>query len=110
MNMAAMQQKNKDIIQRYGRPPSAAHHLQKLGEEFGELTASMAITGPNGTWIQDQNIVDEAIDMINVLFSLVDMMGHSVETRMMLKHDLLEARMKEGRFDRKWGPSKGEGA
>lgn len=104
-DMETLQSKIVETITRYGRPPTPQHHLEKLGEEFGELTAQMALAGPNSSWLEQQAIVDEAIDMINVLISLVDSYGHNVDARLIWKMMKLEQRMKEGRYDRKWGPT-----
>lgn len=103
MEVAFLEELVVATVTRYGRPPTAAQHLEKLGEEFGELSSALALIGPRATMSELEHVADEATDMMNVLISLMHHCGYSMEGRVLTKLRLLDDRMEQGRYDRKWG-------
>lgn len=90
-------------IEKYGRPPTLAHHLEKLGEEFGELSTAVALAHGSTLFPLQQAVVDECCDIINVCLSLMEQAGFKANHRMEHKLLVLNDRIKNGRLDRKWG-------
>lgn len=85
-----------EVVTAYGRPPTAAAHLRKLGEEVGELAEAVAKDDTVG-------IATEVADVINVVTSLLDQQKISVRTVLQLKLDALRIRIQQGQRDRRYG-------
>lgn len=96
MNVDEYQHKIVETIKAYGRPPTPAAHMRKLGEEVGELAE--AVAAQNGI-----DIIRECVDVINVATSLLDQAGGNLDKRIQLKIAELHQRMQEGRFDKRFG-------
>lgn len=107
MDIDVFQEKIVATIERYGRPPSMAEHLEKLGEEVGELACTVAQAGPNcHIFNAQQKVADECCDIINVCFSLMEHAGFKANHRLEHKLLVLNERIQSGRLDRKWGQKK----
>lgn len=85
-----------EVVTAYGRPPDAASHLRKLGEEVGELAEAVAKNDTIG-------IAGEVADVINVVTSLLDQQKISVRTVLQMKLDALRVRIQQGKRDRRYG-------
>lgn len=85
-----------EVVTAYGRPPTAAAHLRKLGEEVGELAEAVA----NNDTI---SIVSEVADVVNVVTSLLDQQRVSLNLALQMKLDALRFRIQQGHRDRKYG-------
>lgn len=103
MDIDVLQIKVVEVIEQYGRPPTLAHHLEKLGEEFGELATAVALAHGSNLFPMQQAIADECCDMINVLLSMMEQAGFKADHRMQHKLSVLHDRIRNGRLDRKWG-------
>lgn len=102
MDVDVLQEQITDVVTQYGRPPSAASHLEKLGEEYGELAAAVALNKNGST------IADEIADMICVLTSMMSILDKNLQKAVLHKLATLETRMAHGRYDRKYGHGKKE--
>lgn len=96
-------------LTRYGRPPDLAAHLLKLGEEVGELNEAVANfyrqNGNTPVYIVD-DVLGEIGDVAMVLTSMLQKIARSEVSLLELlrrKTNVLEGRMHEGRYDRRYG-------
>ena len=98
------------MLNRYGRPPDLASHLRKLGEEVGELNEAVAnFYRQNGnTPVYIDDVLAEIGDIAMVLTSMLQKVVRSEYSLLELirkKTNVLEERMHEGRYDRRYGCS-----
>lgn len=96
MDIDEYQVKIVDVVTKYGRPPTAAAHLRKLGEEVGELAEAVA----NDDTIA---IASEVADVINVVTSLLDQRKVALGKALAYKLAELNTRVLQGKRDRKYG-------
>jgi len=96
MDVHTYQQQIAETMNAYGRPPTPSAHLRKLGEEIGELAEAVS----HG---QHENIIAECADVVNVVISLLDQVGGSLDVALSAKIQVLNERMREGRFDKRFG-------
>lgn len=85
-----------DVVTRYGRPPTSAAHMRKLGEEVGELAEAVANNDIVG-------IANEVADIINVVTSLLDQRQITLGVALKYKLAELESRIVDGKRDRRYG-------
>jgi len=96
MNVDEYQHKIVETIKAYGRPPTPAAHMKKLGEEIGELAEAVGIGNQS-------HIIKECVDVINVATSLLDQAGGVLDVQLKNKIAELNQRMQEDRFDKHFG-------
>lgn len=110
MDVQAFQHEVVKVIKSYGRPPTMGGHLEKLGEEIGELANAVYLCGATvcpdvETNIRklERHVAEECCDVINVCVSLIDMVGYNAEPLLIEKINILKERIANGRRDRKFG-------
>lgn len=98
------------IVELYGRPPTMGAHLEKLGEEVGELAHAVYSCGATCCPDVEESmrklelhIAEECCDIINVCTSLIDMTGCRLDQTLRDKIYVLKERITNGRRDRKFG-------
>jgi len=106
MNVQVYQDDIVGIITAYGRPPTIAAHLRKLGEEVGELAEACAILPlriNDGEEAAMNAVIEECADVINVVTSLLDKCGGKLDVALENKLVQLEVRIRDGRRDKRYG-------
>lgn len=99
------------VIEQYGRPATLGGHLEKLGEEVGELAHAVYAYGVFSSYPQIEpqlqelrnHIAEECCDVINVCTSLLDTLGEKLEPCLQHKIKMLEQRVANGRRDKRCG-------